>query len=158
MVDVKLMLGKVLKVSHRYLPPCFSYRENSAGEGVESAPTPAGSVLTFGKNAGYPYPPPPRRRHPCVYLLQTWTPFSSPEFSRIFLKNHRVPVSKSFTHIPDFCLSFHQNRLVHQVRSTDHASRKVRYCVMATVLWDYHETCDGYIHTYIWIVKLKIRK
>ena len=35
--DVKLMLGKVPKVSRRYLPPFLSYRENSAG-GPESAP------------------------------------------------------------------------------------------------------------------------
>ena len=31
--DVKLMLGKVLKVSHRYLPPFLSYREQPAGGG-----------------------------------------------------------------------------------------------------------------------------
>ena len=42
--DVKLMLGKVIKVSRRYLPPFFSYRENPAG-GAIFAP-PAGRVLT----------------------------------------------------------------------------------------------------------------
>ena len=31
MADVKLMLGKVLKVSRRYLPPFLSYGENPAG-------------------------------------------------------------------------------------------------------------------------------
>ena len=31
--DVKLTLGKVLKVSRRYLPPFLSYRENLAGGG-----------------------------------------------------------------------------------------------------------------------------
>ena len=41
--DVQLMMGKVLKVSRRYLPPFLSYRENPAGGGAEYAPSPATS-------------------------------------------------------------------------------------------------------------------
>ena len=42
--DVKLMLGKILKVSRRYLPPFLNNRENPAG-GVIFAP-PVGRGLT----------------------------------------------------------------------------------------------------------------
>ena len=46
--DVKLMLGKVLKVSRRYLLPFLSYRENPAGGGRYSPP-PAGRGLSNEK-------------------------------------------------------------------------------------------------------------
>ena len=39
LVDVKLLLGKVLKISRRYLRPFLSYRENPAVS-AESAPPP----------------------------------------------------------------------------------------------------------------------
>ena len=41
--DVQLMMGKVLKVSRRYLPPFLSYRENPAGGGRICPPPPATS-------------------------------------------------------------------------------------------------------------------
>ena len=40
LVDVKLLLGKVLKISRRYLRPFLSYRENPAVS-AESAPPPS---------------------------------------------------------------------------------------------------------------------
>ena len=44
--DVKLMLGKVLKVSRRYLPPFWSFRENLAGGRYSPPPPPAGRGLS----------------------------------------------------------------------------------------------------------------
>ena len=43
MADVKLMLGKVLKVSRRYLPPFSSYGENPAGGGEFAYPPERGA-------------------------------------------------------------------------------------------------------------------
>ena len=45
MADVKLMLGRVLKVSRRYLPPVFSYRENPAGGRI--CPPPSGARVNW---------------------------------------------------------------------------------------------------------------
>ena len=39
-VDVKLMLGKALKVLRRYLLPFLSFRGNQAGGGQYFSPTP----------------------------------------------------------------------------------------------------------------------
>ena len=40
--DIKLILGKVLKVSRRYLSLFLGYRENPAGGRAEFAPPPSG--------------------------------------------------------------------------------------------------------------------
>ena len=60
------------------------------------------------------------------------TPSSSSEFAWILKKVEHQLLNP--LHISRICrLSLHQVRLGHQVRSTDHTSRKVRGCVMATV-------------------------
>ena len=51
--DVKLMLGRVLKVSRLYLPPFLSYPENPAGRGDRICPS-VGRVKA-GVNYTYSY-------------------------------------------------------------------------------------------------------
>ena len=46
--DVKMMLGKVLKVSRRYMPPFLSYRENPSG-GRRNSPPPSGARVKLAK-------------------------------------------------------------------------------------------------------------
>ena len=109
-------------------------------------------------------PPPVGDAHAytcCKHALcrGAWTLFSSFEFSKTFLK--KKTVEHQFLNplcISRICyLSLHQSRLGHQVRSTDHVSRKVCFCVMATVLWDHYETCDDFRTSVIIRFKIKSR-
>ena len=79
LVDVKFMLGKVLKISRQCLPPFFSYRENPAGR-AEFAPP------TLQRGAGYSAHPVAKRHfNNGLNCVETISSYDCPAMWRFLL-------------------------------------------------------------------------